>query len=334
MRVDLFDFELPESMIARHPSERRDASRLLVLKRGGRIEHRRFRDLVEYINEGDLLVLNNSKVVPARLTGRKTTGGRLEILLVKGINANTYEILSRGGYSGRLFFEDGLVAEIERGAIARFNRTDIRDYLYRYGKMPLPPYIKRQPDENDRLWYQTIYAEREGSIAAPTAGLHFTEELLSLIEKKGVIIKKITLHVGIGTFKPIRTDKIEAHRMDSEEFEVSLEVIDMIRKVKEKRGRVFAVGTTVTRTLESIMSGCCSVISRNGKLTGSTELFIYPGYRFRAVDALITNFHLPRSTPLMLASAFAGRERLLSAYEVAKAEGYRFFSYGDAMLII
>lgn len=337
MRVDLFDFDLPEEMIARQPSERRDASRLLVLDRSGGVEHRRFRDIVEYIEPGDLLVLNNSKVLPARITGRKPTGGRLEILLVKRIDESRYEILSRGGYNGRVFFEDGLQAEIEEGRVARFNRKGIREYLYRYGMMPLPPYIRREPVKQDMQWYQTVYAEVEGSIAAPTAGLHFTRELLFKLEGKGVIIKKVTLHVGVGTFRPIKTDDVEAHSMDEEEFEVSLELLDMIERVKRKGRRVFAVGTTVTRALESVAGAGTSsaVLERvNGSIRGSTRLFIYPGYRFRVVDALITNFHLPRSTPLMLASAFAGRERLLEAYEEAVARGYRFFSYGDAMLII
>ncbi len=334
MLVKDFDFDLPEEMIARTPSERRDLSRLLVLKRDGSIEHRRFREITYYLQEGDLLILNNSKVIPARLRGRKPTGGRLEILLVKRVSEDSYEILSRGRYSGKVFFEGGMEAEIIEGRIARFASPDISDYIQRYGLMPLPPYIKRDPTDKDRQWYQTVYAEKEGSIAAPTAGLHFTEDLLHQLNAKGVKIGTVTLHVGIGTFKPIKTEIVQEHTMDAEEFEVSAELLQLVSDTKREGKRVIAVGTTVTRTLEAVISGHYHGSGKNGSIRGYTDLFIYPGYEFKAIDGMITNFHLPRSTPLMLVSALVGKKMLLNAYNEAIRNGYRFFSYGDAMLIL
>ncbi|GMT48067.1 MAG: S-adenosylmethionine:tRNA ribosyltransferase-isomerase [bacterium] len=356
MNLNSFDFELPEALIAREPVRKRDSSRLLVLKRDGCIEHRLFTDIKSYLGEGDLLILNNSKVSPVKLTGKKTTGGRIDILLVKKAPDNSFFILSQGRYTGKACFDGGVEAEIVKGSSARFNTGDVEDFIWRYGNMPLPPYIKRRPDERDRSWYQTVYAAKEGSIAAPTAGLHFTEELLKELTSRGVIIKKLTLHVGIGTFMPIKSPHIVNHRMEPEEFEVESGLIALIRKRRKAGGKVFAVGTTTTRTIESLMSGCykdCRLknvkpvpgagskqaltgpgVQESGNIRGTTELFIYPGYRFRGVDCLVTNFHLPKSTPLMLASAFAEREKILTAYRKAITSGYRFFSYGDAMLIL
>ncbi len=336
MKIENFDFDLPEGLIAKTPAQRRDGSRLLVLGREGSIEHRLFSGIKDYLREGDLLVLNDSKVVPVRLSGRKETGGRIEILLVKQNPDGTFVILSRGSYTGRACFGDGTEAEITEGRLARFNRDDMREFLWREGKMPLPPYIRRAPDHRDREWYQTVYAEKEGSIAAPTAGLHFTEGLLGEIAAAGVAIRRVTLHVGPGTFMPVRKSNIEEHRMEPEEFEVDPDLPEAIKKTRNGGGRVFTVGTTTTRTIEALLSGryVRTPGSRKETIRGSTDLFIYPGYRFRGVDGLLTNFHLPRSTPLMLACAFAGRENLLRAYGKAVESGYRFFSYGDAMLIL
>lgn len=383
MRVENFDFGLPDYLIAKEPLEKRDSSRLMVLSKDGSIEDRSFSAIQEYMTEGDLLILNCTKVVPVRLTGRKSTGGRLEILLVRREGRRSFKILSRGRYSGRLHFNAGIEAEIYSGERASFNTEKINDFLWQHGSMPLPPYIKRRPDIRDREWYQTTYAEREGSIAAPTAGLHFTEELLSLLTSKGVIVRKLILHVGTGTFKPVQTAMVEDHRMEAEEFEVHSDLIDLIHKTRKSGKRVFAVGTTTTRTIEALMSGQYerqwtgfrsqdSEVRRkktDGELQitnyksqmnegglpseaqraqaeggrwkedesiirGSTDIFISPGYQFKGIDSLLTNFHLPRSTPLMLVSALAGRERILHAYREAISMKYRFFSYGDAMLLL
>ncbi|HDH01783.1 MAG TPA: tRNA preQ1(34) S-adenosylmethionine ribosyltransferase-isomerase QueA [Nitrospirae bacterium] len=356
MKLNSFDFELPEALIAREPVRKRDSSRLLVLKKDGSSEDRVFTDIKSYLREGDLLILNNSKVTPVKLSGKKTTGGKIDILLVKKAPDNSFSILSQGRYTGKAYFDGGVEAEIVEGSSARFNTGDVEDFIRRYGNMPLPPYIKRKPDKRDRSWYQTVYAAKEGSIAAPTAGLHFTEKLLKELGSMGVIIKKLTLHVGIGTFMPVKNPHIGNHRMEPEEFEVEPGLIDLIKKRRKAGGRIFAVGTTTTRTIESLMnghykdcrlknakpgpeSGSGQALTGTGvqgseKIRGTTDLFIYPGHRFRGVDCLITNFHLPKSTPLMLASAFADREKILTAYRKAIASGYRFFSYGDAMLIL
>ncbi|NOZ24799.1 MAG: tRNA preQ1(34) S-adenosylmethionine ribosyltransferase-isomerase QueA [Nitrospirae bacterium] len=338
MNLDSFDFDLPEALIAKRPAEERDGSRLLVLGRDGRIEHRLFREITAYFRAGDLLVLNDSKVAPVRLSGTKATGGRLEILLVRRVPDGGFRILSRGGYTGKAFFEGGVEAEIIEGRYARFNTRDVGGFIWRFGRMPLPPYIKRVPEERDRQWYQTVYAAKEGSIAAPTAGLHFTEGLLAELASMGVIIRKLTLHVGMGTFMPVKSRRIEDHRMEPEEFEVDAGLPDLIGRLRRNGGRVFAVGTTTTRTVEALMCGRYEAVrpgeGESGKIRGRTDLFIYPGHRFRGIDSLITNFHLPKSTPIMLASALAGREKILAAYREAVASAYRFFSYGDAMLIL
>ena len=334
MKISEFDFELPTELIAKYPSQKRDASRLLVLHKQGGIEHRFFKDIKEYLEKEDLLILNNSKVIPARLKGHKSTGGKFEALIIRHLGGNRYEILSRGRYTGVVIFEGGLRADIKEGKEAVFHTDDLSGYLWKHGYMPLPPYIKRDPLPEDKTWYQTVYAEKEGSIAAPTAGLHFTEELLLSLKNKGVRIRYITLHVGIGTFMPVKTEDITAHRMAPESFEMDKSLVEEIKKAKSSGYKVVAVGTTVTRTLEAVFSDQHFSESANGKIHGSTDLFIYPGFRFRAVDILLTNFHLPRSTPLLLVSAFAGRQRILTAYREAIERRYRFFSYGDAMLIL
>lgn len=363
MKTADFDFYLPKDLIALKPSEKRDNSRLLILHRDGGIEHRRFLDIVEYLKNGDMLLLNDTKVFPARLIAVKPSGGKIDILFVKESDTDgTWEIMYNGRFEGTASVEDGIKAEIwteedkcqvsgvrsqntekapKPKKFLRFLNIDpsnVMNILWQYGYMPLPPYIKRQPDESDKQRYQTVYAENQGSIAAPTAGLHFTEELLKRIKDKGVMVEALTLHVGVGTFKPIKAEDVEGHKMDSEYFEVKSSLIEKIKETKESGKRVITVGTTATRALEGYFSGQFSTFRGhekvNGLMRGYTDIFIYSGYKFKAVDSLITNFHLPCSTPLMLASAFCSFETLLKAYKEAIAMGYRFFSYGDAMLIL
>lgn len=335
MKVADFDFFLPEYLVAKRPLKERSNSRLLVLHKDGIVEHKRFSDLPSYLDKGDLLLTNNTRVFPARLTGLKKSGGRLEILLVRKKEDNAWEVLSKGRFTGTLKISEGLQLELHNGDTAYFKYSgDFMDIIWKYGNMPLPPYIKRSPDESDKETYQTIYAKEEGSIAAPTAGLHFTNRLLNKITSKGILLRELTLHVGIGTFSPIRTKNVEEHSMGIEYFEIDNELISEIKEVKASGKRVISVGTTTTRAIEGYMSSNCNVFSQNGRLKGTTDIFIYPGYRFSIVDSLVTNFHLPRSTPLMLASAMCGWENLIKAYKEAIAEGYRFLSYGDAMLIL
>ncbi|MEW5747058.1 MAG: tRNA preQ1(34) S-adenosylmethionine ribosyltransferase-isomerase QueA [Nitrospirota bacterium] len=358
MKTADFDFVLPKELIALTPEEKRDHSRLLVLHRnGGRgavTEHKRFFDIINYLGKGDMLLLNDTKVFPARLIGRKPSGGSVDMLLVRETpEKGAWEVLCRGGYEGSVTVFDGVRAELrsEREGpdreqpprrLLRFSGYDpmtFMDLLWRYGHMPLPPYIRRAPDEEDKRRYQTVYAEREGSIAAPTAGLHFTGELLARLRARGVMVRAVTLHVGPGTFKPVKAELLQDHSMDPEYFEIDLSLVSEIERVKSSGGRLVTVGTTATRAIEGLMSGCYesrdgSHASPRGTMCGVTDIFIYPGYTFRAVDALVTNFHLPRSTPLMLVSAFSSFENIKKAYGEAVAGGYRFFSYGDAMLIL
>jgi S-adenosylmethionine:tRNA ribosyltransferase-isomerase len=284
---------------------------------------------------GDLLVLNNTKVFPARIAARKPTGGKVEFLLVTRNPDRSWDVLSRERYTGELAIAGQFFAHMTGGKTVRFHdSTDLQTIIWEHGQMPLPPYIRREPDENDKQRYQTVYAAAEGSIAAPTAGIHFTHELLDAIRKRSVQVHMLTLHVGIGTFRPVKADRLEDHTMDEEHFEIPAAVIAEIEEAKKIGRRVIAVGTTTTRTLEGYFSGRSSCRTVNGKVTGSTDIFIHEGYRFMAADVLITNFHLPKSTPLMLTAAFAGREKLLHAYNEAISGGYRFFSYGDAMLVL
>lgn len=345
MQVDLFDYHLPESLIAQTPLADRTASRLLTLnKRTGEIGHHMFEQLESYLEPGDVLVLNDTRVIPARLFGVKAeTGAKVELLLLKQLEQDRWEALVRPGKkikigSVLLFGTDGsdepllkatVEAEGEMGSrTLRFEYQGIfNELLDKLGSMPLPPYIKEQLPERER--YQTVYAKHEGSAAAPTAGLHFTKEYLYRLEQKGIQLAYVTLHVGLGTFRPVSAETIDEHEMHEEYYEVSQETADQINEAKRRGGRVIAVGTTSSRTLETAADQ--DGILQAGK--GWTGIFIYPGYQFRIVDALLTNFHLPKSTLLMLISALAGREQVLKAYQEAVEREYRFFSFGDAMFI-
>lgn len=339
MKKSDFDFYLPEELIAQTPLERRDGSRLLALdKYTGEIEHRHFYDLPEFLKAGDCLVMNNSRVLPARLIGTRKTGGMVELVLLRDLGEGRWECLSRPGRKTKpgteLSFGDGELNAVVEAVVEGGNRIVRFDYdgiflevLERLGKMPLPPYIKEELNEPER--YQTVYSRELGSAAAPTAGLHFTEELLEKLKAKGVKLCYVTLHVGLGTFRPVKEDEIEDHEMHSEFCIIPEETAQAINETKRAGGRIVAVGTTSCRTLESFAK-------EDGTLeacSGWTDIFIYPGYKFKCIDALITNFHLPESTLIMLVSALAGRENILNAYKTAVEERYRFFSFGDAMFI-
>lgn len=339
MQLSDFDYFLPKELIAQYPAKRRTDSRLLILHReDGSIEHRRFSDIIDYINKDDLLILNNTKVFPARLFGRKITGGRIEALLLKAIGDGRWECQVGGKLKKGedIIFDDGLKAKAEEDLCAgrkiiRFDEIKgLEERLERLGKVPLPPYIKRDAAISDKRRYQTVYAKIKGAVAAPTAGLHFSDGLLSKIKKKGARIKEVTLHVGSGTFQPVKCDNISEHRMEPEYFRITEDAAKAVNKVKAKKGRIIAVGTTSAKALESAVDDSGMLNAREGY----SELFIHPPYRFKIADALLTNFHLPKSTLLMLVSAFAGRELMLRAYDEAVKLGYRFYSYGDAMLII
>ncbi|SJZ36299.1 tRNA preQ1(34) S-adenosylmethionine ribosyltransferase-isomerase QueA [Garciella nitratireducens] len=337
-----FYFDLPKELIAQTPLKERDASRLLVLdKDTGKIEHKQFRDIINYLERGDTLILNNSRVIPARLFGvREDTHSKVEILLLKRVKnkKDCWEALVKPGKKARIghrivFGEGLLIGEvvdiIEDGTrIIHFLYEGVfEQILDQLGTMPLPPYIKEQLEDQER--YQTIYSKVEGSAAAPTAGLHFTEYIFKELKKKGVNIAFITLHVGLGTFRPVKEEKIEEHKMHSEYYEISQDIVDLIYKTKTSGKRVIAVGTTTVRTLETAVTKAGEIKSSSGW----TDIFIYPGYQFKIIDGMITNFHLPESTLLMLVSAFAGRDKILNAYHEAVKNKYRFFSLGDAMLI-
>lgn len=338
MKKSDFYFDLPERLIAQTPISKRDHSRLLhVDKVTGELEHRHFFDLPEYLNEGDCLVLNDSRVLPARLIGCRPTGGSIELVLLKDLGDGCWECLSRPGRKTRpgteIIFGNGeLTATVEAVAeggnrIVRFHYEGIfLETLERLGKMPLPPYIKEELSDSER--YQTVYSKELGSAAAPTAGLHFTEELLETIRAKGVNVCFVTLHVGLGTFRPVKEDEIEDHEMHSEFCIIPEETARIVTETKKNGGRVIAVGTTSCRTLESFSAEDGSIAPDSGW----TDIFIYPGYSFKCVDALVTNFHLPESTLIMLVSALAGRENVLNAYKVAVEKEYRFFSFGDACI--
>ena len=342
MNLHDFYYDLPEKLIAQDPLADRSSSKLMVLdKKTGRTEHRIFKDIIEYLNPGDCLVINDTKVIPARLIGEKEgTGAAIEVLLLKRKEdmANTWEVLVKPGKKARpgtrISFGDGkLVGEIidiveEGDRLIQFSFDGIfEEILDELGQMPLPPYITHKLEDKNR--YQTVYAKHEGSAAAPTAGLHFTNELLAEIEAKGVKIARVTLHVGLGTFRPVKVENILDHHMHSEYYEVSEEAADTINSVRQSGGRIIAVGTTSTRTLESVADthGCIK------PCRGWTDIFIYPGYEFKAIDCLITNFHLPESTLIMLVSALAGKDNVMAAYREAVENSYRFFSFGDAMFI-
>lgn len=342
MKIEMFDFDLPEELIAQVPLQDRSSSRLMVLdKEDGSIKHETFSHLINYLNPGDCLVLNDTKVLPARLFGtKKDTGAKVEVLLLKQVNGDNWETLvkpaKRVKKGTEILFGDGRLkavctgTEEHGGRMFEFQYEGIfYEILDAFGKMPLPPYIKVQLDDQDR--YQTVYAREKGSAAAPTAGLHFTNEMLDKIKEKGVHVSFITLHVGLGTFRPVSVESIEDHDMHAEFYRMSEETATLLNEVKKNGGRIISVGTTSTRTLETIASAHDGVFKSG---SGWTDIFIFPGYKFRAIDGLVTNFHLPMSTLIMLVSALAGREHILHAYETAVKEKYRFFSFGDAMLII
>ena len=340
LNIKDFYYELPQEMIAQHPLKDRTASKLMVLDRDAHtIEHKHFYDITDYLNPGDCLVMNNTRVIPARLYGSKVgSGGKIEFLLLKRIDINTWEVILRPGKKARVGsrFEFGnglLIAEVievrdDGNRIVRFEFDGVwEELLDTLGEMPLPPYIKEKLEDKNR--YQTVYSKIEGSAAAPTAGLHFTNELLEKIKQKGINIAFVTLHVGLGTFRPVSTENIEDHHMHSEYYEVTQETADIINQTRANGGRIIAVGTTSVRTLESVVLEDGTIPAKSG----DTQIFIYPGYKYKAIDALITNFHLPESTLLMLISALYDREHIMEAYNTAIAENYRFFSFGDAMLI-
>jgi len=341
MKLSLFDYVLPKELIAQYPLPKRDESRLMVLDRKSKqIIHSQFSCLWEYLSPIDLLVLNDTKVVRARLAGRKRkTGAKIEVFLVAERERDVWEALIKPGKrvkSGTVVeFGDGILmvqilAKLETTYLVKLKyRGKFLEILESIGQIPLPPYIKRQPEPIDQIRYQNVYALKDGSVAAPTAGLHFTQELLDVLAQKGVNIVKLTLHVGLGTFQPVKVEDVESHEMHAEYFDISEEVAEKINQCKQSGGRIVAVGTTSVRTLETVAG--------DGKVTAKrdwTRLFIYPGYQFKIVDVMVTNFHLPTSTLLMLVCAFAGREFVLDAYKEAIEQRYRFYSYGDAMLIL
>jgi S-adenosylmethionine:tRNA ribosyltransferase-isomerase len=340
LEVKDFYFHLPEELIAQHPLEKRDESRLMVVdKNTGSIEHKKFKDILDYLEPGDCLVLNDTRVLPARLIGTKeNSGGKMEFLLLKRKDKDNWETLVKPGKRAQLgtrfvFGNGALKAEVvgmgeEGSRIVKFEYEGIfEEVLDTLGQMPLPPYIKETLEDKER--YQTVYSREVGSAAAPTAGLHFTKDLLENIKAKGINIAFVTLHVGLGTFRPVKAEKIEEHLMHSEYYIMTKETAQLINSTKEKGKRVIAVGTTSNRTLETIAD-------ENGRVreqSGWTDIFIYPGYKFKIVDALITNFHLPESTLIMLVSAFAGQDNIMKAYKIAIEDKYRFFSFGDAMFL-
>lgn len=340
MKTSDFYYYLPEELIAQRPLKKREESKLLILdKETGSIEHKTFKDIINYLHKGDCLVLNDTRVIPARLFGsREGKDEKIEFLLLNNIEGNKWETLVKPGKKvkpgRRVVFGNGLliadVISIEEDGtrIVEFHYEGIfEEILDKLGEMPLPPYIKEKLDDRER--YQTVYSKNEGSAAAPTAGLHFTKELLKKIEDKGVKIVFLTLHVGLGTFRPVKVDDVEEHHMHSEYYQVSEEAARTINRVKDSGGKVISVGTTSTRTLETVATSEGKIIPKNGW----TDIFIYPGYKFKAIDCLITNFHLPESTLLMLVSALAGKDNILNAYKIAVENRYRFFSFGDAMFI-
>jgi len=351
MRTEDFDYHLPRELIAQEPARQRDESRLMILHRATkRIEQRRFRDILDYLRPGDCLALNDTKVIPARLLGRRRrTGGRTEVLLLephgaergRGLDARVWQALVRPGRRTRpgtvIDFGDGeltakVTKELSDGVklVKLEHEGELAAILDHIGQTPLPPYIRREaPQAEDRTRYQTVYARFPGAVAAPTAGLHFTEQLLERIRRAGVNTVFITLHVGLGTFKPVDVERVEQHHMHGEDFHISPDAAEHINTCRSSGGRVVAVGTTVTRALESASDSEGNI----RPMTDRTEVFIYPGHRFRVIDVLLTNFHLPRSTLLMLVAAFCGREFILEAYREAVEERYRFYSYGDAMVI-
>jgi len=329
MKLSDFDYSLPKELIAQHPLTERDSARLLVLEhKTGLIAHRIFRDITEYLRPQDLLVLNDTKVLPARLYGRRATGGKVEVLLLERKGGLTFSALikpARLKLGERIIFNgQSISAELSSKNELSFSAQSIGQ-IYGLGTMPLPPYIKRKVEDSDAIYYQTVYAREDGSVAAPTAGLHFSQDLLAKIKAGGLNIAYVTLHVGHATFKPVKTQDIMQHKMEKEYFHIPEETQKLIKGTRKQKGRIIAVGTTACRTLETYAAG---------NKAGYTDLFVYPGYKFKLVNCLLTNFHLPRTTLFMLVSAFAGEKLIKKAYQEAIDNKYRFYSYGDAMLII
>ena len=346
MLISDFDYELPQELIAQYPQQKRDEARLLTIDRAtGQISHRKFFDILDYLNPGDCLVMNDSKVIPARLHGiKKGTGAKVEVLLIKRKENDVWESMVKPGKKlkpgttivfsdepDRLFEADVLDYSEDGTRLLKFRCDgEFHDRLEELGNIPLPPYIDRAAEELDKKMYQTVYCREEGSVASPTAGLHFTEELIEKVRAAGVNTAYLTLHVGIGTFRPVKTESVEEHHMHFEEYHISEEAAELINRTKAEGGRIISVGTTSTRTMESAVNEDGILVSGSG----STDIFIYPGYEFKIVDSLITNFHLPKSTLLMLISALYEREKILDIYKEAVKLKYHFFSYGDAMFII
>jgi S-adenosylmethionine:tRNA ribosyltransferase-isomerase len=336
VKLSDYDYNLPKELIAKYPAEPRDSCKLMVLNRKDKsIEHRIFRDIIDYLEEGDLLVLNDTKVIPARLKGKKETGANVEIFLLRPFSEDTWEVLikniKRLKEGQKVIIVDDFQAELlekyeEGKAKVKLIGDNVNELIKKYGRIPLPPYMEREDEEKDKDYYQTVFAKKEGAVASPTAGLHFTEELLEKLENKGVKKAFCTLHVGLGTFRPIQTEDITKHKMHEEFYQIPDETLKKIEETKKKKKKVVAVGTTVVRTLETY--------ALTGKSEGFSDLFIYPPYEFKIIDTLITNFHLPKSTLLLLVSAFADKDFILRAYNEAVEKKYRFFSYGDAMLIL
>jgi S-adenosylmethionine:tRNA ribosyltransferase-isomerase len=334
MKLTLFDYPLNQERIAQYPLSVRDSSKLLVLHReSGTLEHRVFSHIVEYLNPPDVIVLNDTRVLPFRLHGKKPTGGKVEILLLKEHSSRGWSILSKGIKEGKVWFNEQVSGEVFQEGQQQmicFSEKMTTDLLEHLGTMPLPPYIKRAADPQDIHSYQTVYAKNPGAVAAPTAGLHFTKELLQAIEARGVSIQTLTLYVGYGTFKPVAVEDVEKHVMDTEDYHIPEKTVRQYHKARERGGKIVGVGTTVARALESA-TGTQGTIKIGA---GTSSLFIYPGYNFQAIDALVTNFHLPKSTPFILTATFAGLDLLKKAYHEAQQKEYRFFSYGDAMMIL
>lgn len=343
MKLSDFSYELPDELIARFPTKERTASRLLCLDgNSGEVRHSKFTDLLKMIQPNDLVIFNNTKVIPARLLGQKASGGKVEVLVERVLDEHRVLAHVRSSKSpkkgSKLILEGALEAEMEDRQESLFVLRFLHDesvfsLLEQYGHMPLPPYIDRSDELSDRDRYQTVYAQKSGAVAAPTAGLHFDDQMMNTLKEKGVDVAFVTLHVGAGTFQPVRVENITEHKMHSEYAEVPEEVVKAIEKTKSKGGRIIAVGTTSVRSLESAAQWALKNKKPFSAFSGETEIFIYPGYEFQVVDALITNFHLPESTLIMLVSAFAGKENVMGAYQQAVEQKYRFFSYGDAMYI-
>ncbi len=336
MNLQDYNYNLPKELIAQRPLGERDSSRLFIVDRGkNTFYHKNFYEIKDFLNNGDVLILNNTKVLPARLLGSKITGGKVDILLLNRQDG-CFDALIKPAQKPKtkiLFSGSALEAEVIDNNRVRFN-TDKEDEIYKLGCMPLPPYIKRLPDESDKEAYQTVFSKIEGAIASPTAGLHFTEELLGILKKKGVKINFITLHVNYATFKPVKENDIRNHKMHKEYYSIKKDTISAVKDAKKSKNRIFACGTTVARALETVACLPNTDLIEGSEYSGFTDIFIYPGYKFKVVDSLITNFHLPKTTLLMLVSAFMGHELMMKAYREAIDEKYRFYSYGDAMLIL